>query len=258
MTGHMARLQKELPPGTVLVSFTVDPAFDTPEVLTRYAAEHGARPGWLFVTGRQDALYALATQGFKLAAMEVPADQRRSGGDGPFLHSSKFVLVDAQGAIRSYYDSSEPTQRRRLVRDAALIGPYGALPRVNAALNTTSAFLLAFGYLLIRSGRRAAHRKCMLAAVGCSAFFLATYLFYHFHVGSIRFPGDGAWRLAYLSILASHTILAVVIAPLIMMTLGRALRGRFDRHRALARVTLPLWAYVSVTGVVVFWMLYRL
>jgi uncharacterized membrane protein YozB (DUF420 family) len=77
-------------------------------------------------------------------------------------------------------------------------------------------------------------------------------------VGSIRFHRDGVWRLAYLSILASHTILAVAIVPLIMVTLGRALRGRFDRHRALARLTLPLWGYVSVTGVVVFWMLYRL
>ena len=247
MTAHMARLQTELPAGTELVSFTVDPVFDTTEVLARYAKAHEARPRWLFVTGPRDELHALATQGFKLAAMELPPDQQRADGDGPFLHSSKFVLVDGGGALRGYYDSEESTDRRRLARDAALVGPYGALPRLNAALNTASAVLLGFGYVLIRSGRRAAHRNSMVAALLCSGLFLAAYLVYHAHVGSIRFPREGALRAVYFTILLTHTVLAVVILPLIGVTLGRALRERFDRHRRLGRLTLPLWGYVSVT-----------
>ena len=258
MTAQMARLQTELPPGTALVSFTVDPVFDTPEVLARYAASHGARPGWLFVTGSRSALYGLATVGFKLAAMEVPPEERRTGEDGPFLHSSKLVLVDAQGRIRGYYDSESAGARRRLVRDAVGVGPYGVFPRVDAALNAATAVLLTFGYVSIRSGRRAAHRNCMLAALACSALFLATYLSYHARVGSVRFPGEGLVRGTYLAILASHTVLAAAVAPLVLVALGRALRGRFESHRRMARVAFPLWSYVSVTGVVVFWMLYRL
>jgi uncharacterized membrane protein YozB (DUF420 family)/cytochrome oxidase Cu insertion factor (SCO1/SenC/PrrC family) len=258
MTFVMARLQTELPPGTALVSFTVDPAFDTPEVLARYAATHGAGPGWLFVTGTKSALYALATQGFKLAAMEVPPEDRRTSEDGPFLHSSKLVLVDPRGSIRGYYDSESPGARRRLVRDAAIVGPYGVFPRLNAALNATTAVLLVFGYVSIRSGRRAAHRNCMLAALACSALFLTTYLSYHVRVGSVRFPGEGFVRGTYLSILATHTALAALAAPLIVVALSLALRGRFESHRRMARVAFPLWSYVSVTGVIVFWMLYRL
>jgi uncharacterized membrane protein YozB (DUF420 family)/cytochrome oxidase Cu insertion factor (SCO1/SenC/PrrC family) len=257
MTSQMARLQRELPRGTGLVSFTVDPAFDTPEVLGRYAAAHGAGPGWLFVTGPASALHALATQGFRLAAMEVPPEERRSGDEGPFLHSSKLVLVDGQGGIRGYYDSEDPVARRRLVRDTALVGPYGNLPRLNAALNATAAVLLAFGYGYIRSGRRAAHRNCMLAALACSVLFLGAYLSYHARVGSVRFPGEGLVRGTYLAILGTHTLLAAAVVPLIVVALWRALRGRFEAHRRVARWAFPVWSYVSVTGVIVFWMLYR-
>jgi uncharacterized membrane protein YozB (DUF420 family) len=98
----------------------------------------------------------------------------------------------------------------------------------------------------------------MRAALACSALFLVSYLFYHAQVGSVRFQGRGPIRTVYFTILVSHTILAVVIVPLALVTFWRARQGRFDRHRAIARVTLPLWAYVSVTGVVVYWMLYRL
>jgi uncharacterized membrane protein YozB (DUF420 family) len=132
------------------------------------------------------------------------------------------------------------------------------LPSLNAALNATSAVLLFAGYLLIRAGRRSAHRAVMLLALLSSSLFLACYLYYHFHVGSVRFGGSGAIRAVYLTILLSHTVLAVAILPLIAVTLNRALRGRFAAHRKLARLTLPLWAYVSVTGVVIYWMLYRL
>lgn len=132
------------------------------------------------------------------------------------------------------------------------------LPTLNAVLNALSAGLLLWGYVLIRSGRREAHRRAMLAAVSCSALFLVSYLTYHAQVGSVRFRGTGAIRTVYFAVLLTHTVLAAAILPLVLVTLRRALRGDFARHRRLARITFPLWAYVSVTGVVVYWMLYRL
>lgn len=132
------------------------------------------------------------------------------------------------------------------------------LPALNACLNATSAVLLATGYVLIRRGRRDAHKRVMLAALVSSALFLTSYLVYHAQVGSVRFRGQGPVRTVYFTILLTHTVLAVAIVPLVGMTLVPALRARFDRHRRLARITLPLWAYVSVTGVVIYWMLYRL
>jgi uncharacterized membrane protein YozB (DUF420 family) len=132
------------------------------------------------------------------------------------------------------------------------------LPALNAFLNASSALLLATGYVLIRRGRRDAHKRVMLAALASSALFLTSYLVYHAQVGSVRFRGQGVVRTVYFTILLTHTVLAVAIVPLVATTLVPALRGRFDRHRRLARITLPLWAYVSVTGVVIYWMLYRL
>jgi uncharacterized membrane protein YozB (DUF420 family) len=132
------------------------------------------------------------------------------------------------------------------------------LPTVNAILNSTSAVLLLAGWRLILQRRITAHRICMGSALGTSALFLASYLFYHYHHGSTRFPGTGPLRTVYLTILTSHTILAVVILPLILVTVARALRDDRPGHRRIARWTLPLWLYVSVTGVVVYWMLYHL
>jgi len=132
------------------------------------------------------------------------------------------------------------------------------LPALNALLNGTAATLLVVGWFLIRSGRREAHRRVMLAALAVSAAFLASYLVYHFHVGSVRFQGTGWVRTLYFTILISHTLLAAAVPVLALVTLSRALRRRFERHRTIARWTLPIWLYVSVTGVVVYWMLYRL
>jgi uncharacterized membrane protein YozB (DUF420 family) len=132
------------------------------------------------------------------------------------------------------------------------------LPTLNAILNGTSGVCLLLGWLLIRSGRREGHRGAMLAAVVCSALFLVSYLVYHAQVGSVRFTGQGPIRRVYFTILISHTFLAVVIVPLVLVTLTRALRGRFAAHRAVARITLPLWGWVSLSGVAVYWMLYRL
>jgi uncharacterized membrane protein YozB (DUF420 family) len=132
------------------------------------------------------------------------------------------------------------------------------LPALNAILNAASAALLLTGYLLIRTGRRERHRQVMLTALATSALFLASYLVYHFEVGSVRFQEPGAIRAVYFAVLVSHTVLAVVILPLIAATLRHALAGRFAAHRRIARITLPIWAYVSATGVVIYWMLYRL
>lgn len=132
------------------------------------------------------------------------------------------------------------------------------LPALNALLNATSAVLLFLGWRLIRRGRREAHHRAMLAAVACSTVFLVSYLTYHVQVGSVRFQGQGAIRTVYFTILISHTILAVTVVPLVLVTLVRALQARFDRHRRLARITFPIWCYVSITGVIVYWMLYRL
>ena len=136
--------------------------------------------------------------------------------------------------------------------------PLTALPAINATLNGTSALLLAAGYLCIRRQRIAAHRACMLAAVVVSTLFLISYITYHLQVGATRFAGPSGVRVLYLGILATHTVLAVAIVPLVGITLARALRGRFDRHRRIARWTLPAWFYVSVTGVVIYIMLYHL
>ena len=132
------------------------------------------------------------------------------------------------------------------------------LPSVNAGLNVTTTILLVLGYTLIRQRAITAHTICMLAATVTSALFLTSYLYYHAHHGSTPFRAQGPIRFLYFSILISHTVLAIVQVPMIFMTLLHAFRGRFLKHIALARVTLPIWLYVSVTGVVVYWMLYRM
>ena len=132
-----------------------------------------------------------------------------------------------------------------------------SLPSVNATLNATSAVLLIVGYYHIRQGRQQAHRACMLAAFSVSVLFLVSYLIYHFHVGATHFTGQGWIRSVYFVLLISHTILAALVPFLALLTLSRALRQQFERHRILARWTLPVWLYVSVTGVVIYWLLYH-
>jgi uncharacterized membrane protein YozB (DUF420 family) len=136
--------------------------------------------------------------------------------------------------------------------------PVATLPAVNAALNATSAVLLVVGYLFIRRRKVTQHKLCMLSAFVVSCIFLISYLTLRYYAGMTRFTGRGWIRPIYFAILTSHTILAATIVPLALVTLTRALRGRFDRHVRIARWTLPLWLYVSVTGVLVYWMLYHL
>jgi uncharacterized membrane protein YozB (DUF420 family) len=139
-----------------------------------------------------------------------------------------------------------------------------ALPAVNAILNATAAVLLTLGYILIRRGRIAQHRTVMLTAFATSVLFLVSYLVYHYHqvsyanVGLRRFAGQGPIRQVYFTILLTHTVLAAAVPVLAVITLSRGLSARYDRHRAIARWTLPIWLYVSVTGVIVYFMLYRL
>jgi uncharacterized membrane protein YozB (DUF420 family) len=128
---------------------------------------------------------------------------------------------------------------------------------LNASLNGLSAILLASGYLAIRAGKREAHKRFMVSAFIVSTGFLFSYLVYHYRVGHARFTGTGWIRTAYLSILLSHTVLAIVIVPMILITVRRAWLEKFDKHRIIARWTLPLWFYVSVTGVIVYILLYQ-
>ena len=132
------------------------------------------------------------------------------------------------------------------------------LPSLNAALNALSAILLIAGYLFIKSRNIKAHKTCMLAAFASSILFLISYLVYHYQVGSVPFKGQGGIRLVYFTILLTHTVLATAVVPLALVTLFRAFKERFDRHRRIARWTFPIWLYVSVTGVVVYWMLYQI
>jgi len=131
------------------------------------------------------------------------------------------------------------------------------LPTLNAILNATSGILIIIGYVMIRRKKVAAHRACMIGAVSASIIFLISYVIYHFNVGATRFAGTGWSRPFYFTVLISHTILAVVLAPVVVVTLRRALKGDFARHRKIARWTFPMWVYVSITGVIVYFMLYH-
>src|SRR5260370_25505827 len=131
-------------------------------------------------------------------------------------------------------------------------------PALNATLNGASAVLITTGHALIRRNNMRLHRACMIAAVATSTLFLASYLYYHAHVGSVRFPGQGWVRPVYFALLISLTLLAATVVPLVLVTLAAALRGRFQQHRRIARWTYPIWRYVSVTGVVGYIILYRI
>ena len=131
------------------------------------------------------------------------------------------------------------------------------LPALNATLNAASGLLLIVGYVLIRAGRQDQHRKCMLAAFAASSLFLVSYLVYHAQVGSVPFTRQGLVRPIYFTILITHVVLAAAVLPLALITLSKGLKARFSQHRRIARWTLPIWLYVSVTGVLVYVLLYQ-
>jgi len=130
------------------------------------------------------------------------------------------------------------------------------LPTVNASLNALATVLLIYGYSLIRQGKREQHKRVMLSAFAVSIVFLICYLVYHYNVGSVPYQGQGAIRTVYFVILISHVILAAIVPVLAILTLWRAFQERFDKHRKIAKITLPIWLYVSITGVIVYLMLY--
>jgi protein SCO1/2/putative membrane protein len=282
VTATMARLQSELAdrPDLVLVSFTVDPDHDDPHELTRYASRFGADPArWLFLTGKESEIYELLRAGFKVAVQQNQGAARQPGNE--VMHSTRLAVVDRHGRLRAYADGLpnlefdpsgeefESNLRRLRTKVARLLDEDShafGFPELNASLNGLAALLLTCGYVAIRRRLTRLHAACMLTAVAVSALFLGCYLYYHLVIMkgqptyfSEKAVGAPDWaRTVYYCILGSHTLLAVPTAPLVLATAWLGLRGRLKRHVPLARWTLPLWFYVSVTGVVVYWMLYRL
>jgi protein SCO1/2/putative membrane protein len=248
--------------GVKLVSLSVDPDYDTPEVLTRYANGLGADPArWWFLTGKQDEIVDLILNRFHLPVGRdegAPADPEAKAES--VRHSPRLVLVDRGNVVVGFFDSDDPEALKTLVAKATRKASWARkLPAVNATLNGTCALLLMLGWVLILTRRVRGHAACMIAAVVVSAVFLGCYLVYHFQVGSVSFQGTGRSKVIYLSILLSHTVLATLgVVPLVALTLFRAIRKDFHRHASIARVTFPIWLYVSITGVVIYWMLYQM
>jgi protein SCO1 len=262
ITSVMKSLQNKLAgTGVQLVSLSVDPEHDTPEVLSAYAAKFSADPNrWWFLTGPKAEVTALIRERFKLGLEETSFVEQKAGSEA-FEHSDRLALVDRGNRVIGYFATTEPDAVSDLIRRVTQRSTPSwvrRLPALNAALNTTSALLLVLGWTLIRAHRVRAHATCMVAGFVVSSLFLTCYLVYHYHAGSVPFRGVGPIRLAYYTILLSHTVLAIVVVPLVLLTLVRAARCDWARHARIARVTFPVWLYVSVTGVVVYLMLYQL
>ncbi len=246
--------------GVKLVSFSVDPEHDTPAVLGRYAEGLGAsKDGWWFLTGPEGEIHSLIFDRFKSSVAKTPEAERRADVED-VSHSDRLVLVDRGNSVVGFFDSTDAGAVRDLLALAKRKASWARkLPAINADLNGTCALLLMVGWTFILTGRVRAHAACMISAVAVSAVFLACYLTYHFQVGSVAFRGEGPPKFAYLTILLSHTVLATFgVVPLVALTLTRALRSRFRAHASIARVTYPIWLYVSITGVVIYWMLYQM
>jgi protein SCO1/2/putative membrane protein len=259
---QLHRLQKLMPASADfrMVSITVDPEKDNPAELAKWAARLGAdNERWRFLTGTKETITDLALKNFKVPGqpgIRLPDPD----GKQPYevVHSNDLILIDQTGHIRGYYDGIYPAEVDRLRHAAWRLLPAPLMPTVNASLNGLSAILLGTGYFFIRRKRRDIHRRFMIAACITSAAFLVCYLAYHWQVGSVRYTGLGWTRPVYFFILLTHTILAAVVPFLAIYVLTKGLKGQFEKHRPVARWTLPIWFYVSVTGVVVYWMLYHL
>lgn len=258
MISAMYELSGRVPEATY-VSFTVDPDHDTAERLRSFVdTMRVGRENWLWMTGGTRAEMEALARGFLLPAGAGAAEE--------ILHSERFVLVDRYGCIRGSYAILDPLSLERdkaafaameahlkaLLAEPAI--PVDRLPAVNAGLNASAGVFLLLGLALVKGRRLGAHKACMLAALTMSCLFLVSYLTAHYYLGST--PYRGGQRGVYFSILISHTILAALVVPLALVTVYRAFQGTFERHRAVARWTFPIWLYVSVTGVVIYFMLY--
>ena len=285
VTGAMKELQDRFK-GTALrlVTITVDPKRDTPDVLRRYADLYRADPEqWLFLTGDQREIYELIGNSFKLPVQEEKGPDVQPGFE--ILHSVSLMLVNAQGVVIGKYNAQMPDEVSKLSRavaaelngaksartqsDSSAPAEAGAalnvpawvrqLPVVNASLNGLATVLLCLGWVLIKIKPRqdTAHKVVMLAAFAVSIIFLGCYLVYHFHQLTKHFEGTGPARWLYFAILISHVLLAITVPFLALTTIVHGLKGRWAKHRRIAKITFPIWLYVSVTGVVIYLMLYH-
>jgi protein SCO1/2/putative membrane protein len=257
---NMAELQKAFAGhkrDVALVSISLND--DSPEDLRRYASDLGADPEqWTFLTGESSTVHPIVQEVFFQTAQLSGFHERGKEVD----HSFAFVLVDGAGEIRGYVDGRQPENIQRLEnRIRELVRGKFFLAAVNARLNALCAVLLIAGYFAIRKRQETLHKVLMLAALAVSIVFLASYLFYHIVVLERQptlFSGGGWVRPVYYVILLSHTVLAALVAPLALYVAYQGLRDRRPRHVKIARWTLPIWLYVSITGVVVYVMLYQL
>lgn len=286
VSATMARLQKELENThpLMLVTFTVDPERDSPDELKRYAANFQANPErWVFLTGKEEQIHELMTKKFMLGVKR--ADKPSPGQE--FAHATKLAVVDAQGTIRGYFqglpdeasvnkfakEDFEKSLRdlktlvTQLEKGNVSMNPwYYPSPGLNASLNGLAGLILVLAIIAIKMKQPKVHGALMVAALVTSAVFLASYLIYHIFIKegiATRFadaaPGaPSAVQYLYYGILISHTILAIAVTPMALFTAWLASKKLFERHKALARITFPIWLYVSITGVVVYWMLYHL
>jgi protein SCO1/2/putative membrane protein len=252
MVSRMMSIYKKFPQAAYL-SVSVDPEYDTPAVLRNYQKNNSLPPEWLFATGTDAAVQDLMKKGFQLSMGPGSSPEER------IIHSDRLVLVDRYGRHRGSFTTSTldgmgelEAALERVLAEPAL--PVRKLPAVNAALNGSAGVLLLLGLACIKAKKAGAHKACMLAALASSSIFLVSYLTAHHYLGST--PYTGGVRPLYFSILISHTILAALVVPLALVTVYRAFQENFDRHRAMATWTFPIWLYVSVTGVVIYFMLY--
>lgn len=277
ITRSLRELQDRLKNEEVqFVTFTVDPDRDTPEVLKAYAEANGADLSrWYFLWGDATAIYGLIHRSF-----QMPAQMPDAVGNYQVIHSNNLMLVDERGVVQGKYLGTKDEDVARLARDIRrLLHPktpttstpaeipadawYMKLPAVNAGLNGLAAALLGLGFVLIKQKRITAHRNVMLTAFVVSIVFLACYLVYH---DALRrdtglpgkpFPGTGITLIVYRTILITHVILAAAVPVLALITIYRAWKADWTRHRKIAKITFPIWMYVSITGVIIYLMLYH-
>lgn len=237
-------------PDLQIVSITVDPEHDSPEVLKQYAEGLGVSDDrWRFLRAEIPKVVDLSENGLKLPAEYLPMG-----------HSTRLVLVDDKGIIRGYYSGIEQDGAVELKRDIRILlkkpVTVNDLSHLNALLNGISAVLLMLGFRSIKRGRRDTHKWYMIAALVSSGLFLISYLTYHHYVGSVPYPHHDWTRPLYFTILIPHIILAAVQVPFIIAAVTFALKGNLIRHKRLVRWVFPVWMFVSVSGLVVYFLLY--
>ncbi len=259
MTRGLVQLQQSDLPARYL-SVSVDPQTDSPPVLAAFRGKwQGDAARWILATGSHAQIRHLGDEGFRLPV--ATGTTLTPEGYPDLFHSGRYALLDGHGRVRGTYEHGDSVEVERLRRDVLALRPLMARPDLHALLNGSAAVLLAAGWLAIRgrgpwAGAPAprAHRNLMLAALAVSAVFLVSYVDWHLRVGSVPFWGDGWLRALYFAVLVPHVVLAAVQVPLIALTVTHAARGQLERHRRLARRTLPVWLFVSVSGVVVWWL----